>query len=200
MIIGLYGASGVGKTSLAEVLCEDFGYSHIRFQSIIESMLYEMNPIVHSDLMIEGGIGIMRLRSVVDSMGWTKAKSEYEEITELLNHTNKAAEQIIGIPSLILTSLRNYKPSDRYIVTDLSQPEHFQAIADRNGLTVCVTRPGTTELDTNQSFDMTLTNDGSLEQWQDQAVALVKDAADFVTKRATEVSPTLKSSSHYGMR
>lgn len=200
MIIGLHGADHTGKHTLAQVLVEDFGYSHIRFGFTAESMLYQMNPMIHAGLAIEGGVGIMRLRSLVDQMGWARAKSDYEEITRLLDQTTKATRDCIGPDAVIESVLQNYTPSQKYIITDLNYPNEFDAVILRRGVLVNITRPGVADHSHDVVFDFTLTNDGTIAQWQDQALALVKDAADLVTRRSTEISPQGGFTSHFGMR
>lgn len=200
MIIGLRGADHVGKQTLAHVLVEDFGYTHVRFGSVAESMLYQMNPMIHAGLVIEGGVGVMRLRSLVDQMGWARAKSDYEEITRLLDQTTKATRDSLGPDAVVTAVLKNYTPNDKYIVTDLDYPDEFDAVVIRRGVIVSVTRPGIDDIPHDAVCDFTLCNDGTLAEWQDQALALVKDASDLVTRRSTEISPQGGFTSHYGMR
>lgn len=200
MIIGLHGGSGVGKHELASVLSTDFGYEVVSFTEVTKNLLYGLNPIIHATLAIEGGVGVMRLRSLVDQSGWAKVLSEYDEVRDLVSRMSHQSREVIHEDILVTTALKDYNPTGKYVVVDVQSPNEARAIAQRKGVLVNVLRSGHEESSLpKELFDLTLHNAGTLDSWHDQAVALVKDALDTVARRALDI-PTPDYSSHYGMR
>lgn len=200
MIIGLHGGSGTGKHELASVLSTDFGYEVVSFTEVAQHLLYGLNPIVHATLAVEGGVGVMRLRSLVDQSGWAQVLSEYDEVRSLVSRMSHQSREVIHEDVLVTTALKNYTPTGKYVVVDVQSPNEARAIAQRKGVLVNVVRSGHEESSLPEElFDLTMNNDRTLEGWHDQAVALVKDALDTVARRSLDTT-TPAYSSHYGMR
>lgn len=209
MIIGLHGYARSGKDSLAQVLVEDFGYTRISFADILRDALYRLNPIVHATLLIEGGAGVMRLRSIIDSMGWDKAKTEFEEVRRLLQVIGlEVGRELFYEDVWVDAALKNYEPSGKYVITDVRFENEVLAVENRKGVLVKIIRDGVGPVNNHvsdaglpdHSFDIILNNSGTLNEWHDQAVALVKDAADVVSRRAIDLPRQPRSTSHYGLR
>ena len=193
MIIGLHGFAQSGKDSLAKIMVEDFGYTRIAFADILREAIYRLNPIVEANIDVERGIVITRVQSLVDSIGWDRAKVEYEEIRRLLQVMGtEVGRQLFYEDIWVDAALKDYDPQGKYVVTDMRFGNEVAAISGRKGVLVKVKRPGVGPVNDHvsdqglpdEAFDLILDNDSTLEAWEDKAVMLTKWSTDFVARRA----------------
>lgn len=89
-VIGLTGAKGVGKDTLARVLQRERGAHLLAFADPMRAALYDTNPYVVSEY------GIRSLQSIVDSVGWDVAKRRYKEVRRMLQTYGVAVRDHIG--------------------------------------------------------------------------------------------------------
>ena len=78
VLIGLLGAAGAGKDTIASVLTEYFGFEKIAFADPVYKFAEKLNPW----LMI-GGISI-KLNDLVRNIGWEVAKRQHQEVRSLI--------------------------------------------------------------------------------------------------------------------
>jgi hypothetical protein len=193
MIIGLHGFAQSGKDSLAKIMVEDFGYTRIAFADILREAVYRLNPIVEANIDVERGVVVTRVQPLIDSIGWERAKVEYEEIRRLLQVMGtEVGRQLFYEDIWVDAALKDYDPQGKYVVTDMRFDNEVAAIEGRKGVLVKVKRPGVGPVNDHVSdrglpdevFDLILDNDSTLEAWEDKAVMLTKWSADFVARRA----------------
>lgn len=212
MIIGLHGYAQSGKDSLAKILVDDFGYTRIAFADILREAIYRLNPIVEANIDIDRGVVVTRVQSLVDSIGWDRAKVEYEEVRRLLQVMGtEVGRQLFYEDIWVDAALKDYDPQGKYVVTDMRFDNEVAAIEGRKGVLVKVKRPGVGPVNDHvsdaglpdEAFDLILDNDSTLEVWEDKGVMLSKWAVDHVQRRAlfADAPPRYAEfASHAGLR
>lgn len=196
-LIGLSGYARSGKDEAAKVLVEEYGFQRIAFADKLREFLYALNPIVkHADaaLMVRTKAGVknlmldentpstvgidIRLQDVIDSFGWDGYKETVygNEIRALLQRLGTEAGRGVLWDSIwIDAALHDLRPEGLYVVTDARFPNEAEALRDRGGVIVRITRdgvgpanshPSETSLD-DYDFDHRINNTGSLEEFKD---------------------------------
>lgn len=107
-VVGLTGAKGAGKDTLARVLVEERGAVPIAFADAMKAALYATDPLVVTP------DGIRRLAPMVDDLGWDTAKRRYTEVRRLLQNFGVAIRDNVGQSTWI----------------DLARDTAWQALAD----------------------------------------------------------------------
>lgn len=83
MIIGLTGVAQSGKSSVAHILVNKYGFKQYSFAEGVYESLYRLDPVV---LVVDEKTNshyYPRLRSLVDEYGWDEAK-QHKSVRELL--------------------------------------------------------------------------------------------------------------------
>lgn len=144
-IIGLGGAKGAGKDTAAKLLGERFGFEPIAFADPLRDMLYQLNPIVHTDLIHGTFLDRWRVRELVDAWGWDHAKQSTPEVRLLLQRLGtEAGRQVLGddvwvhalIERLPDEAKHPWLPRERarrFAVTDVRFPNEQEAIRGFGG-------------------------------------------------------------------
>jgi hypothetical protein len=186
VIIGLLGYAQSGKDTVAQVLVEDHGFTRIAFADALREVAYAIDPIV-------GNFGdgewpfykddqyLLRLREIVDEVGWDEAK-QHPEIRRLLQVIGtEAGRDIHGQNVWVLLALAKVGIVGDYVFTDVRFPNEFTALVKQKAYLVRVVRPGTGPVNGHSSetaldgyaADIVLHNDGDLEYIQRLAHELV---------------------------
>lgn len=187
-IVGLSGYARSGKDEAARALA-DLGYQRIAFADKLREFLYALNPIVGiRPVFKEGYIDPVvykttRLREVIDEYGWDgyKESEHVSEIRPLLQRLGtEAGRDVLWDSIWIDAALDDLEDDGKYVITDARFPNEAKAIQSRGGVIWRVERHGNgpatlpdgtvhrseTSLD-DWEFDLTLYNNGSLEQFHD---------------------------------
>lgn len=185
-IIALSGYARSGKDEAAKVLVEEFGFTRVAFADKLRDFLYALNPIVSkaSDFANEFDDGRpLLLQPVIDHYGWDgyKASPFGPEIRRLLQRLGtEAGRQVLGDNIWIDAALTGFDDDARLVVTDCRFPNEAEAIRERGGYIVRVTRegvgpavgqdgkvhPSETSLD-DWKFDYRISNDSTLETYRE---------------------------------
>lgn len=80
MIIGLSGYARSGKDTVADRLVTSHGFTRIGFADALRDALYALDPWIPDNNFT----GLTRLASIVDTVGWERAKDEHPEVRILL--------------------------------------------------------------------------------------------------------------------
>lgn len=140
-ITGLCGFSGVGKDTVAEILVRHHNFIRIGLADPLREMLWALNPIVAA----EG----LRVREIVETLGWDQAKRTHAEIRQLLQRMGtEAGRKILGEDIWIQTAheripfnaVKNHNLG--VVIPDVRFPNEAQWIHDIGGKVVRITRPG----------------------------------------------------------
>ena len=189
-LIGLSGYARAGKDEAAKALA-DLGYQRIAFADKLRDFLYALNPLVSDELYVKrdnkyvlwGENEVVRVRDVIDQYGWDGYKETpyVSEIRPLLQRLGtEAGREVLWDSIWIDAALHGLRPDGKYVVTDARFPNEAEAIKSRGGVVWRVERAGNspavlpdgtihqseTSLD-DWAFDLTLHNNGTLEQFHD---------------------------------
>jgi dephospho-CoA kinase len=162
MIIGLSGYAQSGKDTVAEYLVNEYGFKRVAFADPIRNILYAMNPQINGT----------RLVNLVDEYGWEIAKKK-PEVRELLQSLGFSARRVIDERVWIAAAFHEMTDKDaNYVIADVRFHNEANMIKSEGGKVWRILRPGVEAVNTHISetdldrfqFDLTLNNDGSVEQ------------------------------------
>lgn len=181
MLIGLSGYAQVGKDSIGAALVKNYGFTRFAFADALKEVVYRLNPLFYKDEYTE-----LRVQDRVDSQGWESAK-KHPEIRRLLQVMGtEAGRQVLGENIWVDTVLNQIGDRDA-VITDCRFPNEAQAVKDRGGFVVRVTRPGVEAVNAHPS-------ETSLDGWNFDAVVGNSGALDDVEVLAEFVYESLKTS------
>jgi len=150
MIIGVTGYAQVGKDTLANELVRCDRFHRVAFADAMRNVLYALNPIIevprkaHLNGMswLVGGTHNKRLAEIIDQYGWDVAKVEHPEIRNLLQRLGTdGGRKHLGEDIWVRTALDNQQV-ERLVVPDVRFPDEAEAIKERGGFIVRITREG----------------------------------------------------------
>lgn len=148
-IIGLSGYARSGKDEAAKVLVEEFGFIRVAFADKLRDVLYALNPLVSMDAwqITEkyGPPSPVYVQDVIDNFGWDGYKtSEYgPEVRRLLQRLGtEAGRQTLWDSIWVDAALTGLPQSAKVVITDARFENEAQAIVDRGGVVVRVSRSG----------------------------------------------------------
>lgn len=103
MIIGITGFKRSGKSTVAEILADDFGFQIIALADKLRSVLLGANPYVTSTV---------RLDEIIRAQGWEKAKDMFPEVRRLMQDlATEGVRDNLG-PDTWLDAWQNSLPYD----------------------------------------------------------------------------------------
>lgn len=168
-LVGLCGFAQSGKDTAAGFLVDRFNWTRVAFADALRDVLYALNPLVTQSDWPE----ILRVQDIVDSVGWDKAKVEYEEIRGLLQRLGtEAGRQIIDENLWVgMGEDKIERANGPVVVTDCRFPNEIALIRRRKGLMIWVEREGVGAVNSHASehsvtkadCDLVLTNNGTIE-------------------------------------
>jgi hypothetical protein len=180
-IVALSGFARSGKDEAAKVLVEDFGFMQVAFADKLRDMIYALNPIVAFKFD-----GPVLLQQVIDAYGWGNYKeSEYgPEIRRLLQRLGtEAGRQTLWDTIWIDAAFAGLEEDAKVVVSDARFFNEFDAVRSRGGEVWRIERPGVgpandhpseTEAVGYEHFDVTILNDGTLEDYRDTIHAVAE--------------------------
>ena len=181
-IIALSGYARAGKDEAAAALVEDLGFVQVAFADKLREMLYALNPIVSgSSYGLNISTGEKRplyVQDVIDKFSWDGYKETPfgTEIRRLLQRLGtEAGRQTLWDSIWIDAALTGLDEDARVVVSDARFFNEFDAVRERGGRVWRIERPGIgpandhpseTEAPNYERFELTLNNDGTLDQWK----------------------------------
>ncbi len=179
MIVGLSGYARAGKSEAASALVQD-GWELVAFADKLREFLYILNPIVEGRMWIS-------LQEVIDSHGWEGYKDTElsDEIRRLIQTVGtNCGRDLLGDNVWVDATLKSYdgmgksdliywkrKERANWIVHDVRFPNEAEAIKNRGGKIIRISRPGVgpvnghiseTALD-DYPWDHVIENDSTVE-------------------------------------
>ena len=130
--VALIGPAGVGKDTVAKLLVTQHGYTRVAFADALKDALLHADPLV----------GMRRIRDVVESDGWDRAKVN-PEVRRLLQEFGMAIREI-NCEFWVDALARSVDEIDGpVVITDLRMlNEYDYAVHELNALIVRLDRPG----------------------------------------------------------
>jgi hypothetical protein len=182
VIVGMVGHLRAGKDSVAAHLIKDYGFARYAFADVLKDAALHLDPIVQVEAQTAYGYGYggglyeyaevveTRLTEVVGAMGWDAAKAipEVRRTLQEYGMSIRAIDPLFWVRAAMGRLVHDTRP---VVVTDVRFPNEVDAIRDKGGIIVRVTRPGAngdnhiSERALNDTrADYTLNNDGTLTQ------------------------------------
>ncbi|MFC8921730.1 hypothetical protein [Cellulosimicrobium sp. NPDC057127] len=186
LIVGISGKKRHGKDTAAEALVRDLGFTRVAFGDALKEALYILDPILWSwRWLVRTLLGKpMRLRELVDTVGWEAAK-EIPEVRRLLQRMGtEVGRKILGEDTWVRIAMETAAAVGRpVVITDVRHLNEAEAIRGAAGVLLRVERPSLassdahsseTELDGYDGFDAVLVNDGTVAGLHSAALAAVR--------------------------
>ena len=169
VLIGLSGYARAGKDTFGNMLVELHGFERVSFADGIRDVAYACNPVV-STLTIDRRPRVIKLRTLVDTVGWERAK-ESSGVRSFLQHLGtEGGRDILGENVWVEAAMRKVRPGGKYVFTDVRYANEAEAIKALGGKVIRVERPGCGPANGHRSeiamdgwdFDGLIRNDGSI--------------------------------------
>jgi hypothetical protein len=133
-LIGLSGYAQVGKDTAAKALVAE-GWERRAFADKLREVAYGANPWVRHNGVFK------KLRLLVDAIGWERAKNQSEDVRDFLQDLGTdGGRRALGYNVWVDAAMRCLPVMT--VFTDVRFPNEADAIRNRGGLVVRVTRPG----------------------------------------------------------
>lgn len=171
-VVGFAGYAQSGKDTAAQILIDRYGFKRLAFADALRDSLYALNPVIPST-WAQG----IRVQDIVDSIGWDRAKTEYEEIRQLLQRFGtEVGRTIYGLNFWVERVFSQMSSDGLYVITDVRFPNEERAVHDAGGKVYRISRIGVGPANTHASEDIerlfvdaVIPNNGTLEAFK-QAV------------------------------
>lgn len=174
MIIGIAGKKRAGKSEVAKILVEEFGFTHLAFADAIKAAVYTLDPII--------SLSGLRLQYLVDNNGWEAAK-EFPEVRRLLQKFGtEVGRDLIDKQIWVEITMSGIKASSNVVLSDVRFRNEAEEIKYQGGQVWRVNRitaedvidfhRSETELD-DWTYDQYIPNNGSLEDLRAEIRALM---------------------------
>jgi hypothetical protein len=145
--IALTGLARSGKDSVAARLVEAHGYARVAFADRLKDAALKADPVIPYDLPGFGGLNHVRLSTLVEHVGWERAKDEYPEVRRFLQYYGQTVREIdtqFWIKAARPAVVSAWEHGQPVVVTDVRYVNEAQTLR-RNGFTIVrVLRPGQT--------------------------------------------------------
>lgn len=187
-VIGLIGKKRSGKNTFASVFTEEFGWKEAAFADPLRTMLLDLDPLIIAPSV--------RLSDIVNRHGWEVAKGEPEVRRLMQVFGTEVIRKRVGETywtDVMATRLGGaLYAGKRTIISDVRFPNEAELTAEYGGTLVRIERPGLTAGDAHASetaldnfpVDLTVTNDGDLWSFMDQARNIAQTYINTETEEA----------------
>jgi hypothetical protein len=165
MLIGMVGNPGAGKDTVAGILVSELGYKRVAFADRLRIGLLGIDPFV-----VDNDGEVIRLSSLIKSVGWERAKREVVEVRRLLQaYGTEGGRDIFG-PNCWVNVVAE-EIVVRTCITDVRFPNESNFITESGGILICVRREGfdklrghrSEQLDYEQIADIVVDNNGTID-------------------------------------
>lgn len=183
-LVGIGHVAQVGKSTSAEGLKHDLQFREVSFADPLKVMAMKADPMILSNSTMNVAIGAGHLAKLVQSMGWDKAKVTFPEIRAFLQRLGTAVRDVMGEDTWLKLALDNVYDDERVVVADVRYRNEFDAVRQRGGFLIKVTRPGhvayghvsETELLSvkDDEWDAVIENTGTVIELQQKVVEAVR--------------------------
>lgn len=201
MLIGLGWNAQVGKDEVGKILVKNHGFKRYAFADILRKALYNLNPTVQGvDFKNYSCYEYYTIQELVDDLGWEEAK-KFPEVRSLLQRmgtecgrklfgehfwVNQTFEKMEKDGVIVFSNQPyGYESCIHYenvVITDCRFDNEAQAIKDRGGVFIKVTREGVKPPNNHASeqgisehlIDGYIRNNGTLEELELGIAEMIK--------------------------
>jgi len=184
MFIGVMGAKGSGKDTVADILVQDHGYIKVAFADPLREMAEAIDPVVAWDL---GGDpdGAIHYSDALKWYGYRRAKEMYPELRRFLQRLGTEAGREVVHPDFWTDMFREKVMElghDKIVASDCRFQNEVDLIRQMNGRVWTVLRPGIDPEDEHASEaywrtiipDEEIFNDDTLAELREGVAAYVE--------------------------
>lgn len=170
-LIGLYGPSRAGKDKTAEILVKEHGFEQRAQAAAIRKILLGLNPHIKTD---KGLLLTMQELFQLCEEDWDRVKATSRESVDYMIRLGQTCRDVIGYDVWLNTAIPSrleLENGNKIVISDVRQPNEYDAIRERGGSIWRLSRPGVEiramdGLLDDRNFDIELVNDGTLDDLQ----------------------------------
>lgn len=155
-LVGLCGLSGSGKSTAAAAIVKEFGWERRGFSDAIKDLLYNINPVLHSQSQFP-----CLLQDMVSNHGWNNAKKN-PHVRYMLQELGVGVRALS--PDIWVRQLFWEPVPANIVIDDVRFDNEVKEIKNRGGVIICITRPGIQQMDhvseAGVEFDLLVENHG----------------------------------------
>lgn len=159
-LVGVTGRKRAGKDTFAKRLVDQHGFIRMAFADNVRKVALAIDPLVAEVTYAGKYVTHARLSTMVDALGWEKAK-EITEVRRILQRIGTEGIRSLDDGFWIRQVLDNL-PDGPVVITDVRFPNEADAIKKAGGVVIRVNRPGLDESDQHTSESAM---DGYLHDW-----------------------------------
>lgn len=134
MIVGLYADSRAGKDTTARIMQEEKGFEWRSFAAPLRQILLNLNPTFD---------GLVHLQELVRDYGWDGVKKHFPESVDMMIALGQSVRDLLHVDAWIWGVITDPLPP-RMVISDVRQPNEYEAIINAGGEVWKIIRPGTT--------------------------------------------------------
>jgi hypothetical protein len=145
--VGFIGKARSGKDSAAGFLVRTRAYTRLAFADPLKELALKVDPVIPYDLPGFGGLNHVRLVTLVEHIGWERAKDEYPEVRRLLQNMGQAQREFDEDywVNALRRKLNNAEAWNMpVVVTDVRYPNEAKMLRSRGFRLIRVVRPAPT--------------------------------------------------------
>lgn len=131
ILIGLTGAAGVGKDTVADYLVTRYGFEKKSFAGPLKRVLLEMDPIIGADLRYP--YTMIHLSDALQQYGEDAVKDVYPLYRRYLQRLGTEGIRAIEPNFWLDAAMRELDYSRKYVFTDVRFPNESAAIMNERG-------------------------------------------------------------------
>jgi len=182
MIIGLSGYAQSGKSTVAKIMVEEFGYEQLAFADGIRRAVFALNPVIPNGKT--GGWD--RLQDLVTKRGWEYTKNNNYEVRRLLQVFGTEVgrelfDEDIWVQELF--KVIGQSGAGNYVISDVRFPNEAGAVRAAGGVVWRVVRPFTNRVNEHisesalddLSFEKIILNNSGFNGLQKQVAAFLEE-------------------------
>jgi hypothetical protein len=185
MIVGIGYNMQVGKDTAAAALSRELGFLRRAFADPLKDLAFKANPVVSAgsrSVTVNYDVGHGRLAWAVAGLGWEGAKATYPEVRTFLQNLGYGARELFGENFWTDKLFDSLSPELNYVIPDVRFRNEAEAIQERGGVLIKITRPGRngdghpseTSLADFDGWDLVYDNTGSIPELESVVVEFVR--------------------------
>lgn len=138
-LIGLYGPSRAGKDEVAKILTNNFSYEQRAQADAIRKILLGLNPLV-----VRNDGGIVHLQDLYFEYegNWDLIKADSRDSVDAMIALGQTCRDVLGLDVWLSTALPELGYENPVVISDVRQPNEYEAIVNQGGEVWKISRPG----------------------------------------------------------